>query len=45
MTLRRELGPMIRLAAPLALAELGWMLMGIVDTLMAGLLNATAVGA
>src|SRR5580693_2676605 len=45
MTLRKELGPMMRLAAPLALSELGWMLMGIVDTLMAGRLNATAVGA
>src|ERR1700691_2501600 len=45
MTLRKELGPMMRLAAALALSELGWMLMGIVDTLMAGRLNATAVGA
>lgn len=36
---------MLRLAAPLALSELGWMAMGIVDTLMAGRLNATAVGA
>jgi multidrug resistance protein, MATE family len=45
MTLRKELGPMMRLAAPLALTELGWMAMGIVDTIMAGRLNATAVGA
>src|SRR5580658_3499946 len=45
MTLRKELGPMLRLAAPLALTELGWMAMGIVDTIMAGRLNATAVGA
>ena len=36
---------MLRLAAPLALTELGWMVMGIVDTIMAGRLNATAVGA
>jgi MATE family multidrug resistance protein len=36
---------MMRLAAPLALTELGWMLMGIVDTIMAGRLNAAAVGA
>ena len=28
---------MLRLAAPLALAELGWMFMGIVDTMMAEL--------
>jgi multidrug resistance protein, MATE family len=36
---------MLRLAAPLALTELGWMAMGVVDTIMAGRLNATAVGA
>jgi MATE family multidrug resistance protein len=36
---------MLRLAAPLALAELGWMVMGIVDTFMAGRLGAAAVGA
>ena len=34
--LRREFRPMLRLAAPLAIAELGWMFMGIVDILMAG---------
>src|SRR6266545_2833994 len=28
--LRRELRPMVRLAAPLAMAELGWMAMGFV---------------
>ena len=42
--LRREFGPMLRLAAPLALAELGWMAMGIVDTIMAGPLGPAAVG-
>ena len=36
---------MLQLAAPLAMAELGWMLMGIVDTVMAGRLGAAAVGA
>jgi MATE family multidrug resistance protein len=36
---------MLRLAAPLALAELGWMVMGIVDTVMAGPLGAAAIGA
>ncbi len=35
---------MLRLAAPLAIAELGWMFMGIVDTVMAGPLGAAAVG-
>lgn len=43
--MRKEIGPMLRLAAPLAIAELGWMVMGIVDTIMAGRLSATAVGA
>jgi len=42
---RRELRPMLRMAAPLALAELGWMAMGIVDTIMAGPLGPAAVGA
>ena len=42
---RRELGPMLRMAAPLALAELGWMAMGTVDTIMAGPLGAAAIGA
>ena len=36
---------MLRLAAPLAMAELGWMAMGFVDTLMAGRLGAAAIGA
>ena len=35
---------MLRLAAPLAIAELGWMFMGIVDTVMAGPLGPAAVG-
>src|SRR5215472_3717639 len=43
--LKREFRPMLALAAPLALAELGWMAMGIVDTVMAGPLGAVAVGA
>src|SRR5947208_4963946 len=43
--LRREFGPMLRLAAPLAAAELGWMAMGFVDALMAGRLGAAAIGA
>src|SRR5581483_11220056 len=42
--IRQEFGPMLRLATPLALAELGWMLMGIVDTVMAGPLGPAAVG-
>ncbi len=43
--LRRELRPMLRLAAPLVMAELAWMTMGIVDTIMAGRLGAAALGA
>src|SRR5215469_18292553 len=42
---KREFRPMLALAAPLALAELGWMAMGIVDTVMAGPLGAVPVGA
>jgi multidrug resistance protein, MATE family len=46
-TLRAELAPTVRLALPLVLAELGWMSMAIVDTVMVGHLpnSATAMGA
>ncbi len=36
---------MVRLAAPVALAELGWMAMGTVDTIMIGGLGPAAIGA
>ncbi|HEX9760384.1 MAG TPA: MATE family efflux transporter, partial [Candidatus Acidoferrales bacterium] len=38
---------MLRLAAPLAAAEIGWMVMGIVDTMMVGRLpeSAASIGA
>ena len=36
---------MFRLAAPLVLAELGWMAMGIVDTMFVGRVSADAIGA
>ncbi len=36
---------MLRLAAPVVMAELGWVTMGIVDTLMVGRLGADAIGA
>jgi MATE family multidrug resistance protein len=36
---------MLALAAPLVMAELGWMAMGIVDTIMAGPLGPAAIGA
>lgn len=42
-----EVGPMIRLATPLVVAELGWMTMAIVDTMMVGRQanSAQAIGA
>ena len=40
-----ELGPMLRLAGPVVVAELGWMAMGIVDTMVVGRLGAEATGA
>src|ERR1017187_2045852 len=42
---RHEIRPMLHLAAPLAMAELGWMSMGFVDAVMAGRLGAAAIGA
>jgi len=46
-TLRAEFRPTLRLAVPLVLAELGWMSMAIVDTMMVGRLpnSATAIAA
>jgi MATE family multidrug resistance protein len=38
-----EARPMIRLATPIVLAELGWMAMGIVDTMMVGRQHNSAV--
>jgi multidrug resistance protein, MATE family len=43
--LRREFRPMVALAAPVVMAELGWVAMGLVDTLMVGRLGADAIGA
>src|SRR5258705_11813068 len=45
--LRAEMRPTLRLALPLVLAEIGWMTMGIVDTVMVGHLpdSANAIGA
>src|SRR5437764_12438049 len=46
-TLRAEMRPTLHLALPLVLAEIGWMTMGIVDTIMVGHLpdSAAAIGA
>src|SRR5438093_12975461 len=45
--LGREFRPTLRVAMPLVLAEIGWMSMGIVDTIMVGRLpnSAVAIGA
>src|SRR5258706_16174215 len=47
MRLRDEIRPMLQLGLPLIFAELGWMCMGIVDTIMVGRLpnSAVAIGA
>ena len=38
-----DIGAMLRLAIPLAMAELGWMFMSVVDTIMVGGLPSSAV--
>ena len=43
--LRAEFRPMFRLAVPVVLAEMGWMTMGMVDTLMVGRISPEAIGA
>ena len=43
--LREEFRPMFLLAAPVVIAELGWITMGMVDTVMVGRLSAEAIGA
>jgi MATE family multidrug resistance protein len=40
-----ELLPLLKLAGPVILAEIGWMSMGIVDTMMVGPLGPAAIGA
>src|SRR5438128_12664576 len=42
---RTEVQAMARLAAPIVLAELGWMAMGVVDTMFVGRVGAEAIGA
>jgi MATE family multidrug resistance protein len=41
----RELKPMLALAIPVVIAEIGWIMMGIVDTIMVGPLGPAAIGA
>ena len=40
-----ELRPLLRLAGPVILAEIGWMSMGLVDTMMVGPLGPAAIAA
>lgn len=43
--LQHEMRPLLQLAGPVVLAEVGWMTMGLVDTVMVGHVSATALGA
>jgi MATE family multidrug resistance protein len=43
--IRAELKPMLALAFPVVLAEIGWSMMGLVDTLIVGPLGPAAIGA
>src|SRR5438045_2927951 len=43
--MQTEIRAMLRLALPLILAELGWMAMGLVDTMFVGRIGAAAIGA
>jgi multidrug resistance protein, MATE family len=43
--LGKELRPMLSLAVPVVIAELGWMSMSVVDTIMVGRLGPEAIGA
>lgn len=44
-SIRREFFPMLRIAIPVVMAELGWMAMGVVDTIMVGPLGPQAISA
>jgi MATE family multidrug resistance protein len=44
-SVRTEFLPMLRIAVPVVMAELGWMAMGVVDTVMVGGLGPEAISA
>ncbi len=44
-SIRAEFMPMLRLAVPVVMAELGWMAMGVIDTVMVGGLGPEAISA
>ena len=44
-SVRTEFMPMLKIAVPVVMAELGWMTMGVVDTVMVGRLGPEAISA
>jgi MATE family multidrug resistance protein len=44
-SIRTEFVPMLKIAVPVVMAELGWMTMGVVDTIMVGPLGPQAISA
>jgi len=44
-SIRTEFVPMLRIAVPVVMAELGWMAMGVVDTVMVGGIGPEAISA
>jgi multidrug resistance protein, MATE family len=44
-SIRTEFLPMVKIAVPVVMAELGWMSMGVVDTIMVGPLGPEAISA
>ena len=44
-SIRAEFQPMLKIAVPVVMAELGWMTMGVVDTVMVGPLGPEAISA
>ena len=42
--LQSEFRPMFKLAWPVVLSEIGWMMMGVVDTIMVGRVSPEAIG-
>jgi MATE family multidrug resistance protein len=44
-SIRTEFTPMLKIAVPVVMAELGWMTMGVVDTIMVGPLGPQAISA
>lgn len=45
LSIRKEFVPMLKIAIPVVMAELGWMTMGVVDTVMVGPLGPQAISA